>query len=70
MRTVVGFILAITPSIIFGQVRDDEKERQRIVDSNIKAVVQWPIVLRRGSQILPDIKHLKPFTIRRVTPLR
>ena len=69
MRTVVGFILAITPSIIFGQVRDDEKERQRIVDSNIKAVVQWTHRFTQGKPNPTGYKTSETFYDKKGNPI-
>jgi antitoxin component YwqK of YwqJK toxin-antitoxin module len=41
MRTSCILFLVIIPFIVFGQVRDEEKERQRIAESKIKTVIQW-----------------------------
>jgi len=41
MRTYNLLLFILLPSILIGQIRDQEKERQRIANSKIKTVIQW-----------------------------
>ena len=40
MRTSILLLIFLSTNI-FGQTRDEDRERQRIVDTNIKTVIQW-----------------------------
>lgn len=40
MRTSILLFIFLSANV-FGQTRDEDRERQRIVDSNIKTVIQW-----------------------------